>query len=58
MIRDKVRANAIRNAMAHNKCLTKQFLNDLPNHVLICFVHPDIFEDTKRKLKVEAWDYN
>ena len=58
MLRENARETAIRNAMAHNNCLKKQFLNDLPNHVLICFVHPEIYEETKKKLKVEAWDYD
>jgi hypothetical protein len=35
-----IRSAMIRNALCHNKYLSKEFLNFKTNEVLLCFCHP------------------
>jgi hypothetical protein len=37
---ERARERAIRNAMAVNNALTKEYLSQLSNKVLLAFVHP------------------
>ena len=49
-----IRAEMVRNAMAHNKFLTKEYLQFKTNEMLLCFVHPSDRLDFALKLGIKV----
>ena len=54
---DQVRTQAKRNAMAHNNCLTEDFLNQKSDEELLCFVHPTDRISYASKLGLPVYNY-
>jgi hypothetical protein len=49
---DSIRIRIIRNAMAHNNCLSWEYLCFKTNEILLCFCHPNDREQFESELRI------